>query len=172
VELCFEVYLRIFCCFNIALNSSDYSLSNIAGMYLVTPGIRRHKSLTSTLNSKSHITHYLAVLVYHHDFYLVGLRFNYVAYWSCTSLRPCAKGRKVTGSILDGVIGIFHWQSFRLHYSLGVDIASNRNVYQVYFLGGKSGRCVGLTILPPSCANYLEMWEPQPPGTLRARPGL
>jgi hypothetical protein len=37
---------------------------------------------------------------------------------------------------------------------------------------GKDGRCVGLTTLPPSCANCLEMWEPQRPGTLRACPGL
>jgi hypothetical protein len=34
------------------------------------------------------------------------------------------------------------------------------------------GRCVGLTTLPPSCADCLEIWEPQPPGTLRACPGL
>jgi hypothetical protein len=27
---------------------------------------------------------------------------------------------------------------------------------------------VGLTTLPPSCADCLEVWEPQPPGTLRA----
>ena len=26
--------------------------------------------------------------------------------------------------------------------------------------------------LPPSCADCLEIWEPQPPGTHRARPGL
>ena len=45
-------------------------------------------------------------------------------------------------------------------------------VYQEYFLGGKGGRCVGLTNLPPSCADCLEIWEPQPPGTLRACPGL
>jgi hypothetical protein len=43
-----------------------------------------------------------------------------------------------------------------------------RNEYQEYFLGGKGGRCVGLTILPPSCADCLEIWEPQPPGTLKA----
>ena len=39
-------------------------------------------------------------------------------------------------------------------------------------LGGKGGRCVGLTILPPSYADCLEIWEPQPSGTLRACPGL
>jgi len=36
---------------------------------------------------------------------------------------------------------------------------------------GKGGRRVGLT-LPPSCADCLEMSEPQPPWTLRACPGL
>jgi hypothetical protein len=38
--------------------------------------------------------------------------------------------------------------------------------------GGKDGRCVGLTTLPPSCADCLEILEPQPPGTPRACPGL
>ena len=37
---------------------------------------------------------------------------------------------------------------------------------------GKGGWDVGLTTLPPSCANCLEIWEPQPLGTLRASPGL
>jgi len=38
--------------------------------------------------------------------------------------------------------------------------------------GGKSDRCVVLTNLPPPCADCLEIWEPQPPGTLRACRGL
>jgi hypothetical protein len=46
------------------------------------------------------------------------------------------------------------------------------NVYQEYFLGGKSGRCVRLRNLPPSCADCLEIWKPQPTVTLRAYPGL
>jgi len=37
---------------------------------------------------------------------------------------------------------------------------------------GKGGRCVGLTTLQPSCADCLEIWEPQPPGTLGACPDL
>jgi len=48
----------------------------------------------------------------------------------------------------------------------------NRNEYQGYFLGGKGGRCVGLTTLSPSCAECHEIWEPHSPGTLRACPGL
>jgi len=38
--------------------------------------------------------------------------------------------------------------------------------------GLKGGRCVGLTALPPSRVDFLEIWEPHPPGNLRACPGL
>ena len=46
--------------------------------------------------------------------------------------------------------------------------ASNSNENQEYFLGGKGGRCVGLTTLPFSWADCLEIWEPQYSGTLRS----
>jgi hypothetical protein len=62
--------------------------------------------------------------------------------------------------------------SFRSHSGPGFDSASNRNEYQEYFLGGKGGRCVMLTNLLTSCADCLEIWEPQPPGTLRVCAGL
>ena len=44
----------------------------------------------------------------------------------------------------------------------GVDSTSNRNEYQKYFFlgggrGSKGGWCLGLTILPPLCADCLEM---------------
>jgi len=67
---------------------------------------------------------------------------------------------------------VFHRTHLYLRNGPGVDSASNRNEYQEDFLWGKGGRCVGLTILPHSCADSLEMWEPQPPGTLRACPGI
>ena len=38
--------------------------------------------------------------------------------------------------------------------------------------GGKGGWSVGLVTLPHSCVDYLEIWKPQPPGTLWACPGL
>jgi hypothetical protein len=67
-----------------------------------------------------------------------------------------------------------HWnfslRSFRPQYGPEVDSASNRNEYQEYFLGCKGGWCVGLTTLPPSCTACHEIWESQPPGTLRACP--
>ena len=51
----------------------------------------------------------------------------------------------------------FSLKSFRPHYDLWVDSASNRNEYQEYFQGSKGGRCVGLTTLPPLGADCLEI---------------
>jgi len=57
-----------------------------------------------------------------------------------------------------------HWNfsstySFRPHYGSGFDSASNRNENQEYFLGGEGGRCLELTTLLSSSADYLEIWE-------------
>jgi hypothetical protein len=38
--------------------------------------------------------------------------------------------------------------------------------------GDKGGRCVRLTTSLPSCAEFHEIWEPKPSGTLWATPGL
>jgi hypothetical protein len=65
----------------------------------------------------------------------------------------------------------FSISKYAWHFGPGVASASNRNETQEYFLGGKGGRCVGLTTLPPSCADCLKISEPQTPGTLRASPG-
>jgi len=60
-------------------------------------------------------------------FFLLGTA---VAQW----LRYCATNRKDAG-----VSGFFiDIKSFRSHYGPGVDSASNRNEYQVYFLGVKA----------------------------------
>jgi hypothetical protein len=66
----------------------------------------------------------------------------------------------------------YHWnfsltQSFWPHYGSGFDSASNISEYQEYLHGGKGGRCVGMTTLPPSRADCLETWDHQPPGALR-----
>ena len=69
-----------------------------------------------------------------------------------------------------------HWNfslplSFLTHNDPRVDSASNRNEYQEYFLGDKGDQCVGLTNLPLSCADCLEIrtasnfWKP--PGLYR-----
>jgi len=46
------------------------------------------------------------------------------------------------------------------------------NEYQQYFLWGKGGRSIWLTTFSPSYADCLEIWEPHPPETIRACPGL
>jgi hypothetical protein len=93
----------------------------------------------------------------------------------CSLLRFLARGgvvatnRKATGSLPDGITGIFHWHKPSGHTAaLGstqpVTEMSTRNISWGGG-GGKDGRCIGLTTLPPSCADCLEVWEPQPPGT-------
>jgi len=59
--------------------------------------------------------------------------------------------------------------TFRPHCGPGDISAANRNEYLEYFLGNKGGRCARLNS-PPSCADCLKIWEPQPPGTLWACP--
>ena len=85
-------------------------------------------------------------------------------------LRHYTTSGKVAGLFPDGVSGIFY--SGRTVALGSTQAASNINEYQEYFMGGKGGLGVGLTILPPSCAGCHEIWEPQPPGTLRACPDL
>ena len=58
--------------------------------------------------------------------------------------------------------------TFWPHYDPVVDSASNRKKLPEILPGGKSRQCIG----SPSQAKCLEMWEPQPPGTLSACPGL
>jgi len=58
-----------------------------------------------------------------------------IAQW----LRCCATNRKVSGLIPDGVSGFFiDIKSFRSYYGPGVDLASNRNEFQEYFLRVKA----------------------------------
>jgi hypothetical protein len=91
-----------------------------------------------------------------------------VAQW----LRHCATNRKVAGSIPDGVIGIFHshnpsGRTMALGSTQPLTEMSTRDISW-----GKGGRFVRLTTLPPSCADCIKIWEPQPPETLRACQGL
>ena len=61
--------------------------------------------------------------------------------------------------------------TFRPHYG-PESTQTNRNDYQENFLAGKGDRWVGLTTLPLSFADCLDVLEPQPPGILRACPGV
>jgi len=55
--------------------------------------------------------------------------------------------------------------------ALGLTQPLTKRVPEI-FPGGKGSQCIGLTTLSPLCANCLEIGDRQPPGTLRACPGL
>ena len=84
-------------------------------------------------------------------------------------LRRWATNRKVAGSIPYGVIGIFNWHKI-LPIALWPwgRLSLKQKWVPGAFLGGKGGRCVRLTTLPPSCAvvtksgnlNFLEASGP------------
>jgi hypothetical protein len=77
----------------------------------------------------------------------------------------------VESSIPDGVIAIFHrliptGRTMALGSTKLLTFMGVRNISW----GVKAGRCVELTTLPPSCDDCLEIWESQPPGTLKDLP--
>ena len=79
---------------------------------------------------RRHYSVYTAIGIYNCCIYRV-VRGTAVAQW----FRCCATNRKVAGSIPAGASGFFIGiKSFRSHYGPGVDLASNRNEHQEYFL--------------------------------------
>ena len=71
------------------------------------------------------------------------------------------------------VIEIFHWRnpSVRTMSQESTQPRTEMRTRNVYS-GGEGNWCALLTNLPPSCADCLKIWEPQPPGTLRVCPSL
>jgi hypothetical protein len=81
-------------------------------------------------------------------------------------------GRTAPGSIPGGVTGYFSdiFPSDRTMTLVSTQPQVKMSTGNIP--GGKGGRCVRLTTSPPSCAECHEIWEPKPPGTLWATPGL
>ena len=80
------------------------------------------------------------------------------------SVKAFATSRKFAVSIANGATGIFHWhnpssRTMVLGSTQLLIEMSARNI---------SWRCAGLITLQLSCADCLEIWEPQPLGALRA----
>ena len=63
--------------------------------------------------------------------------------------------KNIAGLIPHKVIGIF--QLLNPSGRTMVDTVSNRSEQRLYILGSKVGQCVGLTTLPHSCADSLEI---------------
>jgi hypothetical protein len=88
-------------------------------------------------------------------------------------LRHHTKSQKVMGLIPDRVTEIFHWhKTSGRTMALGLTRPQTEMSIRNISWGSKGGQCIGLTTLSPSCANCLEIWVPQPPGTLRACTGI
>ena len=62
--------------------------------------------------------------------------------------------------------------SFRPYHGRGVDSAHSENEYQEHFLGVKPVDAWGWQPHHLHVPNVMEIWEPKPPGTLWATPGL
>jgi len=87
-------------------------------------------------------------------------------------LRHCATSRKVAGTNPNGVTGIFYWHN-PSGRTMGQWLTQPPTKWVPgIFPGDKGGRRLGLTTLLLSCADCLEIWEPQPSGTLSACPDL
>jgi len=62
--------------------------------------------------------------------------------------------------------------SFRLYHGPGVDSAPSENEYQEHFLEVKAAGAWGWQPHNLHVPNVMKIWEPKPPGTLWATPGL
>jgi len=65
--------------------------------------------------------------------------------------------------------------SFTPYYGSGDHSVSDRNEYKEYVVGGKDGRCVGLTSLPSSCEDFLQIlkeWISKPSGPVQTCIGI
>jgi hypothetical protein len=83
-------------------------------------------------------------------------------------LRHCATSRKDPGSIPDCIIGIFIDIIFPAAlWTLGSTQTPTEMSSRNIFCAGNGGWCLRFTS-PNSCADCLEIWEPHPPGSLRA----
>jgi len=62
--------------------------------------------------------------------------------------------------------------SFRPYHGPGVDSAPGENEYQEHLLGVKAAGAWGWRPHHLHVPNVMKIWEPNPPGTLWATPGL
>jgi len=128
--------------------------------------IIRHYILKLSLTLKIYLPQYVNKTLFEGSVISWGI-------WWLIWLRHCATSQRIAGLIPSGVREIFHWHNpssccLALESAQPLTEMSTRNISW----GVKGSWCIGLKTFPPSCAECLEIWEPQPPGTLRASPGL
>ena len=90
-------------------------------------------------------------------------------------LRHCLTSRKMEVSIIGCVIVVFNFHNPSGHtMAMGsTQTLTEMSIRNISVWGGEiKATGARLTILPPSCADCLELWEHQPSGTLTACLGL
>ena len=92
---------------------------------------------------------------------------QYCFLWWRNYLRHCPSSWKVAWSIPNGVIGIFHWHNPSCRTMTLGSFQPLTEIVPGIPPGGR-GKGVGLTTLPPSCADYIEILGTSTAGPLWA----
>ena len=133
-------------------HSTSYVTQETSGKF----GLHAGKMKFNTLNEEWNTTRaHIIVPVYSYIMCNTGVGSGATRWY-----KPWGRG-------LDSRWGLWEFslpQSFRPHNDPGVDSASNRNEYQ--------GSSLGLTTLPPSCADCQKFWKPQTSWAVSAYPGV
>jgi hypothetical protein len=132
----------------------------------VLSDVYSHALYSDAIDAETGSVEWICIYVCMHNLHIVLLLFSGMGW--CSWLRHCVMSRKVAGSIPDGVIGIIHWHNpsgctVALESTQPLTEMSTRDIFW-----GNGGQCMGLTALPPSCADCVEIWQLQPPGALWA----
>jgi hypothetical protein len=140
-----------------------YSRPNSENISQCYPFISSSVFQTNTCQVSPYTYIYIYIYMYI-CIYIYSNRLTKIIRNICKWVKNCPHFRYMSGSI-PGV-----WGFFPGHQTVPRALESTRPLKMStrLFLGFKDGRCVRVTTLPPSCAECLEILEPQPTRTPKA----
>jgi hypothetical protein len=143
----------------------------ISGNYSTCFGSYFHPSsgAHTPVSTASGICHTVTVICRYRGRVGTGLSGLWVAYATHSTLKPAALWPHY--GLTKAALWLHYGRTMAALWPWGWLSLYQKWVPRI-FPGGKGARCVRLTTLPSSCAECLEIWEPQPTGNLRACPGL
>jgi hypothetical protein len=146
-----------------------WHFADIKGRGLVTSVCSSNTSSVFTPNSHLYFTHVLITSLLHVSVcYIYHVRaLGWCSGWGAALLVGRSRDRFLVVSLDFSVT-----YSFRPYHGPGVDSAPSENEYQEHFLGVKAAGAWCWRLHRLHVPNIMEIWEPKPPGTLWATPGL